>query len=215
MGAAAGVRVWGPVTAPLARLPCGGLRATGVAGGRPGGGPLTVVRGVWCQALSLSPPSVPGAGSQAPLPLYPGPGWCGPGCPAPVPQRVFLRAGVARCGGGGRGSPRGVIRAVSVGVRRPHAGGAGVQAWGPSTVPLARVPCRGSRAAELAGGPGRGGVTSRGCEGHLVSGAFHFLAALGAGSQAPSPLFTGRWWCGRGGPAQSKKKSQPCLSWRA
>ena len=36
-----------------------GLRAAGVAGGRPRGGwPATVVRGVWCQALSLPQPPV-------------------------------------------------------------------------------------------------------------------------------------------------------------
>ena len=36
-----------------------GLRAAGVAGGRPRGGwPATVVRGVWCQALSLPRPPV-------------------------------------------------------------------------------------------------------------------------------------------------------------
>ena len=51
----AGVRLWGPSTVPLACMPCGGLRAAGVVGGRPQGGwPATVVRGVWCQALSLS-----------------------------------------------------------------------------------------------------------------------------------------------------------------
>ena len=34
-----------------------GLRAAGVVGGRPRGGrPATVVRGVWCQALSLPRP---------------------------------------------------------------------------------------------------------------------------------------------------------------
>ena len=36
-----------------------GLRAVGVVGGRPRGGwPATVVRGVWCQALSLPRPPV-------------------------------------------------------------------------------------------------------------------------------------------------------------
>ena len=30
-----------------------------------------------------------------------------------------------------------------VGVRRPHAAGAGVRVWGPSTVPLACMPCGG------------------------------------------------------------------------
>ena len=33
----ADVRAWGPSTVPLACMPCGGLRAAGEAGGRPGG----------------------------------------------------------------------------------------------------------------------------------------------------------------------------------
>ena len=46
----AGVCVWGPKTIPLACMPCGGCV--------PRGWPATVVRGVWCQALSLPPPPV-------------------------------------------------------------------------------------------------------------------------------------------------------------
>ena len=53
----AGVCVWRPNTVPLHAL--WGLRAAGVVGGRPRGGwPATVVRGVWCQALSLPRPPV-------------------------------------------------------------------------------------------------------------------------------------------------------------
>ena len=40
-------------------------------------------------------------------PVCPGCGRCGRGDPAPAPQRAPLRAGVARCGGGGRASPGG------------------------------------------------------------------------------------------------------------
>ena len=44
---------------PLGLHALWGLRAAGVAGGRPQGGwPATVVRGVWCQALSLPRPPV-------------------------------------------------------------------------------------------------------------------------------------------------------------
>ena len=44
---------------PLGPHALWGLRAAGVAGGRPRGGwPATVVRGVWCQALSLPRPPV-------------------------------------------------------------------------------------------------------------------------------------------------------------
>ena len=165
--------------------PCGpALFAVGVAEGRPRGGlPSTVVRGAWCQALSLpwplvlrsvqpgfrdprvpgavdagSGPStgptacalagrrcslwgwrkgVPGGGAfhrcegrlvsgavpppatrpperaaRVPRPVCPGCGRCGRVDPAPAPQRAPLRAGVARCGGGGRASPGGVPSTV-------------------------------------------------------------------------------------------------------
>ena len=160
-----------PLRAGVAR--CGG-------GGRasPGGVPSTVVRGAWCQALSLPRPlvlrsvqpgfrdprvpgavdagvwthsgptacalagrrcslwgwrkGVPGGGAfhrcegrlvsgavpspaarpperaaRVPRPVCPGCGRCGRVDPAPAPQRAPLRAGVARCGGGGRASPGG------------------------------------------------------------------------------------------------------------
>ena len=45
--------------------------------------------------------------ARVPRPVCPGCGPCGRGDPAPAPQRVPLRAGVARCGGGGRASPGG------------------------------------------------------------------------------------------------------------
>ena len=48
--------------------------------------------------------------------VCPGCGRCGRGDPAPAPQRAPLRAGVARCGGGGRVSPRGVPSTIVRGV---------------------------------------------------------------------------------------------------
>ena len=49
----------GPITVPLACMPCSGCVPWGWWGAVPGGGwPATVVRGVWCQALSLPRPSV-------------------------------------------------------------------------------------------------------------------------------------------------------------
>ena len=55
----AGVWVWGPSTVPLACTPCGGWVLRGWWGAVLGGGwPATVVRGVWCQALSLPEPPV-------------------------------------------------------------------------------------------------------------------------------------------------------------
>ena len=45
---------------PLGLHALWGLRAARLVGGRPPGGwPATVVRGVWCQALSLPPAAIP------------------------------------------------------------------------------------------------------------------------------------------------------------
>ena len=52
----AGVLVWGSNTVPLACMPCGGWWGRGAVPG--GGWPATVVRGIWCQALSLPRPPV-------------------------------------------------------------------------------------------------------------------------------------------------------------
>ena len=112
----AGVRAWGPGTVRLARVTCGLSRAAGVAGGCPEGGLLTVVRGVWCQALPLSQLPVLGAGGPASLPMSAGRGWCGCGDPAPAIRRAPLRAGVARCGGSRRASPEGALRTFARGV---------------------------------------------------------------------------------------------------
>ena len=81
---------------------------------------------------------------------------CERGDPAAAPQRAPLRAGAARCGGGGRASPGGcppLLRGASdvrrspspdcpptgraVRVHYPRAVGAGVWVWGPYAVPLA------------------------------------------------------------------------------
>ena len=170
---------------PRSVRPCGpALLAAGVAEGRLRGGVLsTVVRGAWCQALSLPwppvlwsgqpgfrVPRVPGAvgagvgtqhrphsvrpcgpallavavaegrprggafhrcegrlvsgavppsaarplerAARVPRPVCPGCGWCGRGDPSPAPQRAPLRAGVARCEGGGKASPGGVPSSV-------------------------------------------------------------------------------------------------------
>ena len=57
----AGVWVWGPNTVPFACMPCGGCVPWGLGGSPRGGWLATVVRGVWCQALSLPwPPALSG-----------------------------------------------------------------------------------------------------------------------------------------------------------
>ena len=104
----AGVWVWGPNTVPLACLPCGGCVPWGWWGTSPGG--LACHR---CEARLVSgavpPPAARPLGRAAGVlrPVCPGCGRCGRGVPAPAPQRAPLRAGVARCGGGGRASPGG------------------------------------------------------------------------------------------------------------
>ena len=67
--------------------------------------------------------------ARVPRPVCPGCGRCGRGDPAPAPQRAPLRAGVARCGGGGRASPGGVPSNIVRGV------------WG-QALSLPRLPAR-------------------------------------------------------------------------
>ena len=157
--------MWGPNTVLLACMPCGGCVPRGWWGAVPGGGwPATVVRGVWCQALSLPrPPVLWGGQPGVPRLVCSGCSRCGRGDPAPVPQRAPLRASVARCGGGGRASPGGVPSAVVRGVwvkapplpccppsgrvagaRWPRAVGAGVDVCGVCGVCAVRVVVRGA-----------------------------------------------------------------------
>ena len=95
-----------------------GLRAAGVVGGRPRGG----VACHCCEGRLVSgavpPPNARplGRAARVPRPVCSGCGWCGRGDPAPAPQRAPLRAGIARCGGGGRASPGGVPSTVVRGV---------------------------------------------------------------------------------------------------
>ena len=68
--------------------------------------------------------------ARVPRPACPGRGRCGRGDSAPAPQRAPLRAGVARCGGGGRASPGGVPSTIVRG------------AWG-LALSLSRLPTAG------------------------------------------------------------------------
>ena len=176
---------------PLGLHALWGLRAAGVVGGRPRGGwPATVVRGVWCQALSLPrppvlwsgqpgfrDPCVPGAfgagvGTQhRPHSVHP----CGP---------ALLAVGVAegRPRGGCLHHCEGRLRsgAVPPPTARPLGGLLGSAThvlWarvcgcgGPTLSPWPACPvgaaCRGG-----GGGPSQGGLACHRCEGRLVSGA--------------------------------------------
>ena len=174
---------------------------TGVArcggGGRasPGGVPSTVVRGAWCQALSLPRPLVlrsvqPGFCD----PCVPGCCRCGRVDQALAPQRAPLRAGVARCGGGGRASPGGVpstvvrgawcqalslprplvLRSVQPGFRNPCVPGAVDAGVWTKHRPHSVRPCWPALlAVGVAEGRPRGGVPS--------------TVVRGAWCQAPSP----------------------------
>ena len=91
--------------------PCGpALLAVGVAEGRPpGGGAFHRCEGRLVSGAVPPPAARPlERAARVPRPACPGRGRCGRVDPAPAPQRAPLRAGVARCGGGGRASPGGV-----------------------------------------------------------------------------------------------------------
>ena len=114
------VRAWGPVNYPTARALASWLcalwwRHKGARGGRllPGCGASGVGR-------SSNPDhSSSGRAAGAHYPLAVGVGACGRGDPSPTPQRVLLRAGFARCGGGTRAPGGG---ASCLGVGRPGSG---------------------------------------------------------------------------------------------
>ena len=160
-------------------------------GAVPGGGwPATVVRGAWCQALSLPRPPVLWSGQPGFRdPCVPGAVGAGVGTrhrPHSVRPRgpALLAVGVAegRPRGGclpplwgasearRRPSPDCPPTGRAVGARRLCAVGAGVWVWGPNTVPAARLPC-GAACRGGGEGPSPGGVACHRCEGRLVSGA--------------------------------------------
>ena len=111
------VRAWGPSTGPTA-CALAGRRCSpwGWRKGVPGGGAFHR-----CEGRPVSGAVPPLAArpleraARVPRPVCPGCGRCGRGDPAPVPQRAPLRAGVARCGGGGGASPGGLLSTVARG----------------------------------------------------------------------------------------------------
>ena len=168
--------------------------------------------------------------ARVPQPVCPGCGRCGRVDPAPAPQRAPLRAGVARCGGGGRASPGGVPSTV---VR-----GAWCQALSPPRPPVLwsgqpgfRDPCVPGAvdagvwtlhrphsvrpcgpallAVGVAEGRPRGGGLFRRCEGRLVSGAVPPPAArpLERAARVPQPVCPGCGRCGRVDPAPAPQRA--------
>ena len=108
---------WGPSRSPWPVCPVGAACRGGGGGPSPGG--VSCNR---CEGRLVSGAVPPLAvrplerAAGVPRPACPGCSRCGRGDPAPAPKRAPLRAGVARCGGGGRASPGGVPSTLVRGV---------------------------------------------------------------------------------------------------
>ena len=177
-------------------------------------------------SLAARPPE---RAARVPRPACPGRGRCGRVDPAPAPRRAPLRAGVARCGGGGRAFPRGAAfhrcegRPVSGAVppsaarpperaarfRDPRVPGAVDAGSGPSTGPTACA-LAGRRCSLWGwrkGVPGRGAFHCR--EGRLVSGAVPPPAARPPerAARVPRPACPGCGRCGRVDPAPAPQRA--------
>ena len=100
-----------PLRAGIARFGGGGGASPG--GGAPHGCEGRMVSG----AVPLLAARPLERAARVPRPACPGCGWRGRVDPAPAPQRAPLRAGVARCEGGGRASPGRVPSTVVRGAR--------------------------------------------------------------------------------------------------
>ena len=114
MPRARSVRACGSSTGPTA-CALAGRRCSlwGWRRGVPGGGAYHRCEGRLVSGAVPPPAARPSERAAGVLrPVCPGCGRCGRVDPAPAPQRAPLRAGVARCGGGGRASPGGVPSTV-------------------------------------------------------------------------------------------------------
>ena len=106
-------RGWGADVPWLVRWCAGALLVVGMVDGHPRGGAFQRCEGrLVLGAVPLPVARPPERAARVPRPVCPGCGRCGRVVPAPAPQRAPLRAGVARCGGGGRASPGGVPSTV-------------------------------------------------------------------------------------------------------
>ena len=228
----AGVWVSGPNIVPLACMPCGGCVPRRWCGGGPSsGGGLACHCCEGCLVSGAVPPPTArplGRAAGFPRPVCSGCGRCGRWDPAAAPQRVPLRAGVARRGNGGRASPGGlpsaVVRgvwgqalplpwlpALQAGCRGPlptGCGCGGVRAWGPITNPTARPPAswlcalwgrhEGALGGRLLPGCGASGVGRSPTPDCPPS-------ARAAG--AHYPLAVGARGCGRGDPSPTPQRA--------
>ena len=204
-----------------------------------GGGRVSPGRGACCRCEgrlvsgAVPPPAArpPERAARVPRPVCPGCGRCGRVDPAPAPQRAPLRAGVARCGGGGRASPGGVpstvvrgawcqalslprplvLWSVQPGLRDPRVPGAvDVGVWTqhqPHSAACALADRRCSLWGWRKGVPG--GAAFRRCEGRLVSGAVPPPAARPPerAARVPRPACPGCGRCGRVYPAPAPQRA--------
>ena len=151
----------GPTPFPWPACPVGAAcRGGGVVGGRSReGGPATVVRGVWCQALSLPRPPVLWAGCRGPLPTGCGCGGLRAWGPITNPTERALASWLCALWGrheGAQGAappawvwhvrgwalPHPRVPGLWAGCQGPlptGCGCGGVRAWGPVTSPTARA----------------------------------------------------------------------------
>ena len=218
----------GPTLFLWPACPVGAACRGGGGGPSPGGLACHRCEGRLVSGAVRPPAARPlGRAARVPRPVCPGCGRCGRGDPAPAPQRAPLRAGVARCGGGGRSSRGGCLPPLSgasevrrcpspdcpptgraVGVYHPRAVGADVWVWGPNTVPLACMPRGGWVPRGWWGAVPRGLACHR-CEGRLVSGAVPPPAArpLEQAARVPRPVCSGYSRCGRGDPAPAPQRA--------
>ena len=219
----------GPTLSPWPACPVGAACRGG--GGGPSSGGVACHR---CEGRLVSGAVPPPAAcpleraAGVPRPVCPGCGRCGRGDPAPAPQRAPLRAGIARCGGGGRASLGGVHSTILRGVwgqtlslprlpahwagcwgRPPTCCGRGCVGVGAQHCPLGLHALWGLHAAGVVGGRPRGGVACHRCEGRLVSGAVPPPVArpLQRAAWVPRPVCPGCSRCGRGDPAPAPRRA--------
>ena len=223
-------RGWGADVPWLVRWCAGALLGVGVVDGHPRGGTFQRCEGRL--VLGAVPSLVarpPERAARVPRPVCPGCGRCGRVGPAPAPQRAPLRAGVARCGGGGRASlggvPSTVVRGAwcqplslprppilwsgQPGFRDPCVSGAVDAGVWTQHRPHSVRPCGPALlAVGVAEGRPRGGVFHH-CEGPLASGAVPPPAVrpLEPAVRVPRPGCPGCGRCGRGDPALAPQRA--------
>ena len=220
-----------PAPAPQ-RAPLRADAARCAGGGRasPGGGAFHRYAGRLVSG-AVPPPAArpPERAARVSRPVCPGCGRCGRVDPGAAPQRAPLRAGVARCGGGGRASPGGVpstvvrgawCQALSLsrplvlwsgqpGFRDPCVPGAVDAGVWTQHRPHSVRPCGPTLlAVGVAEGRPWGGAFHR-CEGRLVSGAVPPPAAcpLERAARVPRPACPGCGRCGRVDPAPAPQRA--------